>query len=101
MNLQFEKDFQSKCPTPLLYMSLALTQLFDSLAYALGKKALYKDDLNQMRGFNIAIDASLLLSLVTRSNALQSLQDGHSNLDILVQRKVQEVLSMFWSRFAI
>jgi len=54
-----------------------------------------------MRGFNIAIDAELLLSLVTQSNALQTLQDGHCNLDIFVQRKVQEVLTMFWSRYQI
>ncbi len=45
MNLQFEKDFQSKCPS-LLSHNFALTHYFDILAYALGKKALYKDDLS-------------------------------------------------------
>mmetsp|Transcript_30657 Transcript_30657/g.37917 ORF Transcript_30657/g.37917 Transcript_30657/m.37917 type:complete len:168 (+) Transcript_30657:85-588(+) len=54
-----------------------------------------------MRGFYIGIDADLLLSLVSSSNALQSLQDGHSSLDIVVERQLKEILSLFWTRFGI
>jgi len=54
-----------------------------------------------MRNFSIAIDADLLLSQVKSSNALKSLQDGHSSLDIVVQHQIKETLSMFWSRYAI
>ena len=54
-----------------------------------------------MRGYYVAIDADLLLSLVKQSNALQSLQDAHMNLDIVVERQIKEILSMFWSRFNI
>lgn len=54
-----------------------------------------------MRNFSIAIDADLLLSQVSMSNSLQSLQDGHYSLDIVVQRQVKEILSMFWSRYQI
>ena len=54
-----------------------------------------------MRGFHIAIDADLLLSLVKSSNSLQSLQDGHSTLDIVVERQLREILSLFWTRYNI
>ena len=63
MNNQFEKDFQ---------------------AYAKSKNALFIDDMQILHGFSIALDADLLLSQVSQSNALQSLQDGHCNLDVIV-----------------
>ena len=63
MNVQFEKEFQE---------------------YAASKNALYVDNLSSFRGFSIAIDADLLLSQVQQSNALQSVQDGHCNLDMVV-----------------
>ena len=59
------------------------------------------DDLHTMRGFHIAIDADLLLSLVSSSNSLQSLQDGHSTLDIVVERQLKEILGLFWTRYGI
>ena len=71
MNSQFEKDFQ---------------------AYAKGKNALWQDSLEQMHGFTVGIDADLLISQVYHNNALKSVQDGHSSLDILVQRQIQESL---------
>ena len=41
MNIQLEKDFQT---------------------YAREKNALYEEDLNELRGFSIALDADLLLT---------------------------------------
>ena len=41
-----------------------------SIAYAQKKNALFVDDLHNLRGFHIAIDADLLLSLVDKSNVL-------------------------------
>ena len=70
-------------------------------AWALKKGALYVDDLQQLRGFHVAIDADLLLSMVKSSNALQSLQTGHCSLDIVVERQVKEILSLLWTRFGM
>ena len=54
-----------------------------------------------LRGFSIALDADILLSQVTQSNALQSLQDGHCNIDIVVQNQIQAILNLYWTRYEI
>ena len=54
-----------------------------------------------MRSFKVAIDAELLLSKVTRSNALKSIQDGHSSIDPLVQQEIKNILSSFKAKYDI
>jgi len=60
MNTKFEKEFQDLAKT---------------------HDALFEEDLNALRGYKVAFDAELLLSKVTRSNPLKSLQEGHASLD--------------------
>ena len=48
-----------------------------------------KESLNCFRGFTVGIDAELLLRKVTQSNALQSIQDGHGSLDMVVQKQLE------------
>ena len=70
-------------------------------AYARDKNALHQESLDSLRSFKVAIDAELLLSKVTQSNALKSVQDGHSSLDPLVQREIQDILSTFKTKYDI
>ena len=69
--------------------------------FANNKKALYTEDLRELKNFKVAFDADLLLSKVTKSNALKSIQDGHGCLDIQVQQELSKILSTFKKRYEI
>ena len=83
MNTNFEHEFKGK-PSLFSFYIPNLTLHFLGSEFAQSKGAYHKEnfDFKDLKDFTIALDADLLLSKVTNSNALKTLQDGHSSSDV-------------------
>jgi hypothetical protein len=54
----------------------------------------YTEQLQALQGFKIGIDADLLLTMVTNSTPLNSLQTANASLDIALQTNLIEILKI-------
>jgi len=61
----------------------------------------YTEQLTSLQGFRIGIDATLLLSMVTSSTPLNSIQSANATLDLKVQGNLVEILNKFNQKYKI
>lgn len=91
MNIIFEEAFISKL---ILCPRTYFLSLISILGIAREMKLLFVEDLSMLSNKTLAIDADILLRKV-KASPKKSLQEGHSTLDMTVQKSIIDIIEKF------